>query len=98
MTSSSRAASSTDRAIGPLVDRPNRSGTTGPWEIRPRVGLIPNRPHTLLGMRMEPPPSLPWATGASPDATAAAAPPLDPPADLARSHGVRAGGATSPSV
>jgi len=41
---------------------------------------------------MEPPPSLPCAAGASPAATAAAAPPLDPPADRDRSQGVRAGG------
>ena len=44
-------------------------------------------------MRTEPPPSLPCATGASPAATAAAAPPLEPPAIRSRSHGVRAGGA-----
>ncbi len=48
-------------------------------------------------MRSDPPPSEPWATGASPAATAAAAPPLDPPAVYAGSHGLRAGGATRPS-
>ncbi len=47
---------------------------------------------------MDPPPSLPCAAGARPDATAAAAPPLDPPADLVRSHGVRAGGPIFVSV
>ena len=36
--------------------------------------------------------------GTSPAATAAAAPPLEPPAIRSRSHGVRAGGATSGSV
>ena len=61
-------------------------------EIRPRDGLIPNSPHTLDGIRIDPPPSLPCAAGARPAATAAAAPPLDPPADLLRSHGVRSGG------
>ena len=98
ITSSSSAASATVRAMGPLTPRPARSGISGPSEIRPRDGLIPNRPHTLDGMRMEPPPSLPWAAGARPAATAAAAPPLDPPADLDRSHGVRAGGPTAVSV
>ena len=98
ITSSSSAASATVRASGPLTPRPDRSGTSGPSETRPRVGLIPNRPHTLDGMRMEPPPSLPWAAGARPAATAAAAPPLDPPADRDRSHGVRAGGPTAVSV
>jgi hypothetical protein len=47
---------------------------------------------------MEPPPSLPCAKGTRPAATAAPAPPLDPPADRDRSHGVRTGGATSVSV
>src|SRR5580658_3408844 len=98
MTSSSRAASATVRASGPSVDRPARSGLSGPDEIRPRLGLIPNSPHTLAGIRIEPPPSLPWAAGARPDATAAAAPPLDPPAERDRSHGVRAGGPIFVSV
>ena len=98
ITSSSSAASATVRAIGPLTPRPARSGISGPSEIRPRDGLIPNSPHTLDGMRMEPPPSLPWAAGARPAATAAAAPPLDPPADLDKSHGVRAGGPIAVSV
>src|SRR5579875_3214568 len=98
ITSSSSAASATVRAMGPLVPRPTRSGTSGPSEIRPRDGLIPNSPHTLLGMRIDPPPSLPWAAGARPAATAAAAPPLDPPADLDRSHGVLADGPTAVSV
>ena len=98
MASSSRAASATVRASGPSVDRPARSGLSGPPEIRPRVGLIPNRPHTLAGIRIEPPPSLPWAAGARPAATAAPAPPLDPPAERVRSQGVRAGGPIVVSV
>src|SRR6266498_4484366 len=98
ITSSKSAASATVRASGPLIDRPVRSGTSGAWEIRPREGLIPKRPHTLDGIRIDPPPSLPRATGARPAATAAAAPPLDPPADRDRSQGVRAGGPTSVSV
>ena len=65
---------------------------------RPRASLIPNRPQTLAGIRTEPPPSLPCANGTSPAATAAAAPPLDPPAERVGSHGVRAGGATLFSV
>src|SRR6266705_1424277 len=97
MASSSRAASATVLAIGPSVDRPLRSGISGPCEIRPRLGLIPNRPHTLAGILIDPPPSLPWATGARPAATAAPAPPLEPPADRDRSHGVRAGGPISVS-
>src|SRR5580658_593691 len=98
MASSSSAASATVLASGPSMERPNRSGMSGPPEIRPRLGLIPNRPHTLAGILIDPPPSLPCAAGASPAATAAPAPPLEPPADLVRSHGVRAGGPILVSV
>ena len=42
-------------------------------------------------MRMEPPPSVACAIGTMPDATAAAEPPLDPPALCARFHGLRVG-------
>ena len=41
--------------------------------------------------RTDPPPSLPGAAATRPLATAAPAPPLDPPAERVRSHGVRAG-------
>jgi hypothetical protein len=40
-------------------------------------------------MRMEPPLSLPCAKGRIPAATAAAEPPLDPPAVRSRFHGLR---------
>ena len=42
-------------------------------------------------MRIEPPPSLPWATGTMPLATAAAEPPEEPPGVRSRSHGLRVG-------
>ena len=42
-------------------------------------------------MRSEPPPSLPCAIGTMPDATAAAAPPDEPPGVRDVSHGLRAG-------
>ena len=77
---------------------PIRSGMSGAEEILPRVGLMPNSPQTLDGMRIDPPPSLPCAAGTRPAATAAPAPPLDPPDDRDRSHGVRAGGPISVSV
>ena len=41
-------------------------------------------------MRTEPSPSVPWATGTIADATAAAAPPDEPPAVRRGSHGLRA--------
>ncbi len=42
-------------------------------------------------MRIEPPPSLPVATGSIPAATAAAEPPEEPPGVRSRSHGLRVG-------
>ena len=49
-------------------------------------------------MRIEPPPSLASASGTMPAATAAAAPPLDPPVLRARSHGLRHAPSASDSV
>jgi hypothetical protein len=40
-------------------------------------------------MRVEPPPSLPWASGTMPAATAAPAPPDEPPLVRSGSHGLR---------
>ena len=40
-------------------------------------------------MRVEPPPSLAWASGTMPAATAVAEPPEDPPLTRSRSHGLR---------
>ena len=50
---------------------------------------MPTRPQQAAGMRTLPMPSLPWATGTIPAATAAADPPLDPPGVRARSQGLR---------
>ena len=88
-----RAGQRAEHAQPGGVDRP-----AGPCDTRPREVLRPTRPHTLAGMRIDPPPSLPWAIGTNPPATAAAAPPLDPPASRPVSHGVRAGGPMSVSV
>ena len=82
----------------PAVASPVTSPYIGKPLIRPRVGLSPTRPQQEAGIRIEPPPSEPCATGTSPAATAAAAPPDEPPAIRVRSHGVTAGGATSGSV
>ena len=59
--------------------------------MRPRVGFSPTRPLHAAGIRIEPPPSLPCASGTMPPATAAAAPPLEPPGVRSVSHGLRAG-------
>src|SRR4051812_41366474 len=98
ITSRNAAASRTVRPSDPFVARPTGSPYIGAPEIRPLVGLSPTMPQQLAGIRIEPPPSDPWATGTRPAETADAAPPLDPPAIRVVSHGVTAGGAPSGSV
>src|SRR5215472_18832656 len=70
---------------------PRRSPNMGPSGLRPRVGLRPTSPQHEAGMRIEPPPSLAWAAGTMPAATAAAAPPDEPPEVRDKSHGLRVG-------
>src|SRR5215469_15695040 len=67
------------------------SPKSGPSGFRARVGFRPKSPQHDAGMRIEPPPSFACAIGTIPAATAAAEPPLEPPVDLDRSHGLRAG-------
>src|SRR5471032_2643932 len=98
IASSSIAASATPRAIGPVVTSPASVARPDPDGTRPRPGLTPTSPVAAAGIRIEPPPSDPGATGNRPADTATAAPPLLPPAPSARFHGFRAGGATSDSV
>ena len=86
-TSRMAAASATVRVTTPSTDRPDQPGTVS--AIRPRLGLWPTSPQHDAGMRIDPPPSLALAAGNIPDATAAAAPPLDPPGVKARFHGLR---------
>ena len=47
---------------------------------------------------MEPPPSLAWATGTIPEATAAPEPPLEPPGECSVFQGLRVGPYASGSV
>ena len=86
------------RAIGPDVPSPSDPDTNGAGEMRPREGLIPKSPQQEDGIRIEPPPSLACATGARPAATAAAAPPLDPPGVRDGSQGLRQSPFNSDSV
>ncbi len=67
------------------------SPTSGPSLVRWRLGFSPTRPQLEAGMRIEPPPSLAWAIGTMPAATAAAEPPLEPPAERSVSQGLRVG-------
>src|SRR5436853_908753 len=66
--------------------------------MRPREGFKPTSPHSLAGIRIDPPPSLACAAGTSPAATAAAEPPLEPPVERLVSHGLRLGPYASGSV
>src|SRR5271170_7214493 len=45
-------------------------------------------PQKSAGTRIDPPPSLPTPPAVQPDAIAAASPPLDPPDDRSRFHGL----------
>ena len=78
-TASSRAAESRTVRLTQCSTLRLASARTGPIEVRPWLGLSPTRPHAEAGMRMLPPPSDALANGTMPAATAAAAPPLDPP-------------------
>src|SRR5690242_13736832 len=82
---SSSATSATVRAIGPCVDSgdqdPSSSGT------RPGDGRKPTTFVNAAGLRSEPPVSLPSAIGTSPQRSAAAAPPLEPPTVFAELYG-----------
>ncbi len=88
--SSSSAVSRTVRVRTPSCRR-KLSPASGASEMRPREGFRPTRPQQAAGIRSEPPPSLPCASGTMPAATAAADPPDEPPGVRSRSHGLRAG-------
>src|SRR5438477_10448391 len=78
----------TVRVIGVMCDwLPNPSGVRS-CGTRPSVCLKPTTPQHAAGMRLDPPPSVPRPIGASPAATAAAAPPDDPPDVRDKSHGL----------
>src|SRR3954471_2511154 len=77
---------------------PQPSPRSGPHGLRARVGFNPNTPQAEAGIRIEPPPSLACATGRMRAATAAAAPPDEPPDECAKFHGFRVGPNSRDSV
>src|SRR5215475_7012090 len=83
------AASRTVRASGHTWATSSLPPAAGYIGTRPNVGLNPTRPQNAAGMRIEPAPSEPSASGASPAATAAAPPPVEPPGVFERSQGFR---------
>jgi len=99
ITSSTAALSRTERVTTCSMASPcQASPMSGPSDTRPRDGFSPTKPHSLAGMRIEPPPSLAWATATIRDATAAAEPPLEPPVDRVGFHGLGDGPNASGSV
>ncbi len=80
MTLSRKAVSATDLAIGPLTAIPMNGITVGAFGTTPDDGRSATMLLKFAGLRSDPPRSLPSAMGSMPDASAAAAPPLEPPA------------------
>src|ERR1700733_4150302 len=91
ITDSTRAASATLVANGPILSSDEAKATSPYRETRPQVGISPGTPQNDAGWRIEPPVSVPSAATASPAATAAAEPPLEPPGTRSGSAGFRTG-------
>nr|ACR35514.1 unknown [Zea mays] len=81
------SASSTVPARIPGIPTVQLSGRTPALERRPAVGLNPTTPHSAAGIRTEPPPSTPSATGQRPAQTTAAEPLEEPPAIVLALYG-----------
>src|SRR6266436_1426252 len=82
----------------PQEKPPQPSPRSGPIGLRARLGFNPNTPDAEAGMRIEPPPSLACATGRMRAATAAPAPPEEPPEEWAGFQGLRVGPNSRDSV
>src|SRR5580658_5854247 len=89
MTDSNNAVSDTVRAIGPQKKKQAKASGAVSCGIRPSVAFKPTTPVQEAGHLIEPPPSVPTAKGATPAARAALAPPLEPPGERSRFHGLR---------
>ena len=83
------ARSPTVRAIGPTTDATSQTSPSPGCATSPGVGRSPTTLLNDAGLRMLPPWSEPSASGSMPAASAAPAPPLLPPADRSRRHGLR---------
>ena len=79
MASSISATSATFRAIGPFIASVLKGSRRGPCGTTPGPGRNPTVDVKLVGIRMEPPWSLPVASQTCPAASAAAEPPEEPP-------------------
>ncbi|MNT15258.1 hypothetical protein D3C72_1503030 [compost metagenome] len=88
-TASKAAQQATERASGPAESSEVDNGTAPSNGTRRALGLKPVSPQNALGMRIEPPVSVPSAATAMPSATLTAPPEVEPPAMQASSNGVR---------
>ena len=75
-------------ASGPFSAIPNQEPSPRSAGTTPSPGLIPTSPQQADGIRIDPMPSFPCATGTVPEATAAAEPPDEPPGERSRSQGL----------
>src|SRR5205085_7367535 len=92
MASSIAALSRTEMLTTLPTEKPPQPWPrSGPAGVRARVGFMPNTPQADAGIRIEPPPSVACASGRIRAATAAAAPPDEPPEECAGFHGLRVG-------
>ncbi len=89
MTSSMRAASATERVMGPASSCVVLMGRMPLRLTRPRVGRMPTKLAADAGDRIDWPVSLPVPRMPKLAAMAAAVPPLDPPGVRSTSYGLR---------
>src|SRR3954470_20886021 len=89
MASRTRAQSSTERAIGPILSIDQASDMQPCRLTRPNVGRRPDAPQAQQGETMLPSVSLPSAKPTRPAATAEAEPADDPLDPRRGSHGLR---------
>lgn len=89
ITDSIKARSARLRAIGPATASVSQGRSVGQIGTKPGVGRSPKTPQNAAGVRIEPPRSLPSAKATIPDASAAAPPPVEPPAVSDKSQGLR---------
>src|SRR5689334_2923868 len=82
---SGKARSATERPRHPEVLKVDHAKTVFGSGTRPMEGLKPTTLQNAAGFRSDPPVSEPLATGASPQASATAAPPDEPPHVLVKS-------------
>lgn len=83
--------SSADRVIGPILSKLQLICVIPDLLTAPKLGLRPVTPQSAAGIGTEPPVSDPMANGREPDATTAAEPEEEPPAQRDLFHGLEQG-------